>query len=320
MPPALSGPVHPAVIESAARGYLSQLRLVSAEARREGRLGLAVANLIETLEVALSRRHDLAAAEVSFSRANLAGMNEWQLLAVLDQHGLGLGSDGARIIFMGTEEAYDLAEGGDLALACALSVLWLCDSRRDVLDKIDPTVLKSARSPKPREYHIHPNDFYRVDLSGGRGTWECIARVLRPDDPSSLLIPPSGEESGPSLGDLCYQIDVSASPSKSATGGQVPHATRSAFLAHLVAAFTSATALVFHGGPSDEARREIASAFLGRAVDWTSSTTKREWMAWDVENDRAVIHTYALNGRVRYSYLDQVRAKIQQLAPSAIQT
>jgi hypothetical protein len=307
-------------VESAAQGYVSQLRLVSAEARQEGRLGSAVARLIETLELALNRRQELAAADVSFSRADLSGMDEWQLLAILDQHGLGLGSDGAPIIFMGTEEAYDLAEGGDLALACALSILWLCGSRPDVLDKIDPTVLKSARSPNPRQYHIHPNDFYRVDRSGGRGTWECIARVLRPDDPSSLLIPPSGEESGASLGDLCYQIDVSAFPSKSATGGQLPHATRSAFLAHLVAAFRSASALVFHGGPSDEARRQIASSFLGRSVDWTSSTTKREWMAWDVESGRAVIHTYALNGRVRYSYLDQVRAKIQELAPSAIQT
>ncbi len=320
MHPAVSPLAHPEVVESAAQGYLSQLRLVSAEARREGRLGSAVASLIETLELALSRRHELAAAEVSFSRADLSGMDAWQLLAVLDQHGLGLGTDDAPIIFMGTEEAYDLAEGGDLALACALSVLWLCGSRPDVLDTIDPTVLTSARSPNPRQYHIHPNDYYRVDLSGGRGTWECIARVLRPDDPNSLLVAPSGENRGPSLGDLCYQIDVSAFPSKSATGGQLPHATRSTFLAHLVAAFRSASALVFHGGPSDEARRQIASSFLGRSVDWTSSTTKREWMAWDVESGRAVIHTYALNGRVRYSYLDQVRAKIQELAPSAIQT
>jgi hypothetical protein len=316
----MSSPAHPEVVESAVHGYLSQLRAVAAETRREGRLGSAVQHLIETHERAIARGYQLEPDDATFSRADLAELRDWQLLSVLDQHGLGLGRDDAPIVFMGTEEAYDLVEGGDLAIACSLSVLWLCNSRPDVLDMIDPTVLKSARSHNPRQYHIHPNDYYRVDLSGGRGTWECIARVLRPDNPGSLLVPPSGGSSSPSLGDLCYQIDVSASPSKLASGGKPSNLTRTAFLTGLVAAFTSASALVFHGGPSDEHRQRIASSFLGRAVNWTSSTTKREWLAWDAENGRAVLHTYALNGRVRYGYLDLVRARLQELAPNSIQT
>lgn len=302
------------------QGYLSQLRGVAAEIRRDGKLGSAVQHLIETYESALARGYLLDASDVTFSRSDLAGMREWQLLAVLDQHGLGLGRDDAPIIFMGTEEAYDLVEGGDLALACGLSILWLCNSLPDVLDAIDPTVLKGARSANPRQYHIHPNDYYRVDLSGGRGTWECIARVLQPDNPGSLLVPPSGDSGSPSLGDLCYQIDVSASPSKLASGGQPSNLTRTDFLAGLVATFRSASALVFHGGPSDEHRQRIASSFLGRPVNWTSSATKREWLAWDAENGRAVLHTYALNGRVKYGYLDLIRARLQELAPNSIQT
>jgi hypothetical protein len=52
-------------------------------------------------------------------------------------------------------------------------------------------------------------------------------------------------------------------------------------------------------------------------VRWTSNPGKREWFAWDAENGRVVMHTYALNGRVRYSYLDLVRDKLWELAPSA---
>jgi hypothetical protein len=306
------------VVESAVQGYLSQLRAVATETRREGKLGSAVQHLIETHERALARGYQLNPSDATFSRADLADMKEWQLVAVLDQHGLGLGRDDAPIVFMGTEEAYNLVDGGDLALACSLSILWLCNSRPDVLDTIDPTILKSARSPNPRQYHIHPNDYYRVDLSRGRGTWECIARVLRPDNPGSLLVPPSGDSDGTSLGDLCYQIDVSARPSKLASDGQPSDPTRTAFLAGLVAAFTSASALVFHGGSSDGPRQQIASSFLGRAVNWTSNAAKREWLAWDAENGRAVLHTYALNGRVKHSYLDLVRAKLQELAPGAV--
>jgi hypothetical protein len=310
---------HPEVVESAARGYLAHLRGVEAEARPEGRLGLAVKHLIETHEAALSRGHQLDSSDVRFTRSDLSGLDEWQLKAVLDQHGLGLGRDDASIIFMGTEEAYDIEDGGDLALACSLSVLWLCGSRPDVLDAIDPTVLKSAKSPRPRQYHLHPNDYYRVELSRGRGTWECIARVLRPSDPLSLLTPPASASPRPSLGDLCYQIDVSAVPSLRASSGKAPEAIRADFLVHLVAAFTSASALVFHGGPSDETRKLIASSFLKRPVKWTSNSVKREWLAWDAsENSRAVLHTYALNGRVRHSYLDLVRAKLLELAPASV--
>jgi hypothetical protein len=312
-----TSPAHPDVVEAAAQGYLEQLRAVAAEAHPDGRLGSAVAHLIETLETALSRRNELNAADVAFSRIDLSNMPEWQLLAVLDQHVLGFGRDDAPLICMGTEEGYDAADGGELALACAQSVLWLCSSKPEVLDRIDPTVLPSARSARPREYHIHPNDFYRWDRSQGRGTSPMIARLLRAQDPESLLVPPLQGDAALSLGDICYQVEVSAYPSKVALGGREPNAVRAKFLADLVAKFDSASALIFHGGSLDDARTKIASSFLGRQVRWTSNPGKREWFAWDAENGRVVMHTYALNGRVRYSYLDLVRDKLWELAPSA---
>lgn len=309
---------HPDVVEMAVHGYLEQLRTVEAETQPHGSLGSAVARLIETLESALSLRHELTAADVTFSRSDLSKMPEWQLLAVLDQRVLGFGRDDAPLICMGTEEGYSAADGGELALACAQSILWLCGSKPEVLDRIDPTVHASDRSPQPREYHIHPNDFYRWDRSRGRGTSPMIARLLRAQDPESLLVPPSQGDAALSLGDICYQVEVSAYPSKVALGGREPNAARAEFLAELVAKFDSASALIFHGGPPDDARTKIASSFLGRPARWTNNAGKREWFAWDTENDRAVVHTYALNGRVRYSYLDLVRDKLRVLAPSAL--
>lgn len=314
----ITSPAHPDVVETAIYGYLAQLRAVETGAQLDGRFGTAVAHLIRTHERALSRREQLEANDVTFTRSDFSGLGDNHLLSLLDQHVLGLGRDDAPLICMGTEDAYDPADGGDLALACSLSVLWACGSRPDVLARVDPTVLPNARSLHPRAYHLHPNDFYRTDLSRGRDTWKTIARLLRPDDPASLLVPPSAGSATLSLGDICYQVEVSAFPSKVALGGRQPNAVRAEFLADLVAKFDSASALIFHGGPSDDARTKIASSFLGRTVSWTSNVAKGEWFAWDAQNGRAVVHTYALNGPVKYSYLDLVRDKLRDLAPSAL--
>ena len=310
-------PAHPEIVELAAATYLQQLESVAAEASPTGKLGIAARHLIQTHRAALHKRQRLLAAEVEFTRDDLSGMEEWQLLALLDQHALGLGHDDAPVIFMGTEEAYDPEGEGDLALACSLSVLWLCGSRPDVLARIDPTVYVKERTPPPRQYHLHPNDFYRADRSRGRGTWPTLARLLRPDRPQTLLEPPKAGNQDSSLGDLCYQIDVSAYPSKQALSGRKPNERRVQFLCRLVAAFDTASALIFHGGPLDEARVRIASSFLNRPVKWTDNPVKREWFAWDATSGRAVMHTYALNGAVRYSYLDLVRTRLRDLAPSA---
>ena len=145
---------HPEAVELAARGYLDQLAAVGKETNPDGRLGRAVMRLIRTLEAALVRRSDLTPDEFPFTRADLVGLEDWQQLAVLDQQSLGVGNDGAPVIFMGTEEAYEVGDGGDLAIGCALTALWLCGSRSDVLQRIDPTV--TSRSVDPRPYHRHP--------------------------------------------------------------------------------------------------------------------------------------------------------------------
>jgi len=311
-------PVHPEVVERAARGYIGHLHQVETETREDGRLGRAARHLIQTIEGAILHRGELQASDVEFTASDLLGIDGWQALALIDQHALGLGRDDASVIFMGTEEAYDVVDGRDLAITACLSVLWLCGSRPEVLDAIDSRVRSNARSSNPRAYHLHPNDYYRVDLSPRRSTWECIARILRPDRFRSLLVPPTGNNGEESLGDLAYQIDVSAFPSKVASGGRSPNVARIEFLAELAAAFTTASALVFHGGPSGEERNAIASSFLGRPVRWTSQDAKREWLAWDTKDGRSVMHTYALSGRVRNEYLDKVNLKLAELAPQAV--
>jgi hypothetical protein len=309
-------PVHPDVIEVAASGYLAHLRDIEVETLEDGRLGRAARHLIATIEAALSLRSDLRASDIAFKASDLAGIDAWHALALIDQNCLGLGRDDAPVIFMGTEEAFDVVDGPDLALTVCLSVLWLCASQPDVLDAIDPRVRSNARTPNPRPYHLHPNDYYRIDLSPGRSTWECIARILRPDRFKSLLAPPTGNSDQESLGDLAYQIDVSAFPSKVATGGRSPHSGRIRFLVELAAAFTTARALVFHGGPSGEDRNAIASSFLGRPVNWITNATKRQWLAWDIQDGRIVMHTYALSGRIRNEYLEKVHLKLAELAPT----
>jgi hypothetical protein len=303
---------HPEAVELAARGYLDQLSAVGRETNPDGRLGSAVTRLMRTLEAALERRSDLTPDEIPFTRADLVGLEDWQQLAVLDQQSLGVGNDGAQVIFMGTEEAYGAGDGGDLAIGCGLSALWLCGSRRDVLQRIDPTV--TSRSVDPRAYHRHPNDFYRVDLDRGRSTWKCLAELLRPGDANSLLVWP-GDSQGPSLGDLCYQIEVSAYPSSLASGGRAAGERRVGFLRQFLPLLVEAKALVFHGG-DEGPRTQLAQAFLGTDdVRWETHDVPREWLRQAVHGDRIVLHTYALNGRVRSSYLDMVRRRLAGFLP-----
>jgi hypothetical protein len=310
-------PAHPELVDAAARGYLHQLRLLQKELRAEGRLGRVVENLILSHDAALEKRRELAAADVPFERGQLVDLSDWQLLAILDQHALGWGRDNVPLIVMGTEEAYNPATAGDIALACCSSVLWLSGSKIDVLVKIDPKVAGAARSPRARPYHLQPNDFYGVETWPGRSTWECLATLLRPDNPLSLLAPPTGPASL-GLGDLCYQTDVSAYPSKLASGGRQPVPERVKFLSGLVSAFDGARVLLFHGGPWDSAREAIASSFLGRPAKLTPHDAPREWFAWDQSGDRSIIHTYALSGRVRNRYLELVRSRLIELAPGVV--
>lgn len=307
---------HPELIERALRGYLRQLRELGAELRPRGSLGRIVAEAISMHELALERRDALRASEIPLVSEQLAGLSEWQKLAILDQCAVGYGRDDARILVMGTEEAYEAAEGSDLAIACSMSVLWLTGSRADILERIDPRTANKAR-PGARPFHLHPNDYYRVQDSRGRSTWGCLARVFRPSNAASLLaLPPA--PTPVSLGDLCYQIDVSAYPSKRAVGGRKPTPQRTQFLCELVEGFDQARLLLFHGGPWDEPRQQIASAFLGCAVDLEVREGARRWMAWQKTPRRAVLHTYALSGQIRYEYLDAVNAKIRELAPDAL--
>ena len=138
--------------------------------------------------------------------------------------------------------------------------------------------------------------------------------MLRPGDANSLLVWPCDGQ-GPSLGDLCYQIEVSAYPSSLASGGRAAGGRRVEFLGQFLPLLQEARALVFHGG-GDGPRTQLAGVFLGTDdVKWETYDVRREWLRQAVHGDRIVLHTYALNGRVRTSYLDMVRSRLTGFLP-----
>jgi hypothetical protein len=247
----------------------------------------------------------------------VAALSTWQIPAVIDQQVLGCGRDDSPLIVMGTKEAYDATHGSELVWACTSEAIWMCGSSPEVLNRLDPVHFALSATVGLRPFHLQPNDLWQIHKRG-RSTWRLIAQLLRPDDPASLLRRPvDGASIG--LGDLCYQIEVSAFPSRQARRGQTAAPERVAFLRELVKAFREARVLLFHGGKWEEARQDIAAQFLDQKPDLQQRhVERRRWYASATNGKRSVLHTYALNGRVPDAYLNLVREKLRELAPELI--
>jgi hypothetical protein len=199
-----------------------------------------------------------------------------------------MGSDGAPVIVMGTEHAFDVDKNSaGLALeSCGSAILWLCDGGAELAAWIaqDSTWVRTDR----RSYHRYPHDHYTVPAGH---TWPTVARVLS--------VPLAD------LGDHAYQIERSAHPSAAAVAGNPPTGERRAFLVRLVSAFRrSARVLILHGKTTtgdaqwSDCNESLSQAFLhresvGRPDEWmVGKGLIRRWAT----ADRAVLHTRALNG------------------------
>jgi hypothetical protein len=325
--------------------YPETIRLSAARYRRDlltklnhgafPRVGTAVGGLIGLLE-AVEHGLELDAAHLAFSASDLVNASEDEAEALINQWCLGWGRDDAPLIVMGTEEAYSIKKPQDLAQwNCGCSLIWATGGRTDVVDSLDARTANPLFGCPPapvsdwtrrREFHVHANDYVRVQMPrwdderrrcrrAGRSTWKLVAQVLAGDAQSnSLLQPYMG-----SLGNLAYQVEVSAFPAERATEGTKQTPERLEFLKSILKALRrSARALLFHGRPERPEwghRDQLSQAFLGlppaKAIDWTKESYRASGGAaqsiWFASYDsHLVILTRALNGNVLAKLVDRL--------------
>jgi len=318
--PALAGnggmPTYPDLVNESAARYGDHLT------ERLGRFSQPLRPSVERL-IRLLRRvggaSDIQARNLGFTAADLAiAKNPEDMDLLVNQWCLGWGRDAAPIISMGTEEAYS-ANPVDLGQwNCCCSVIWATGGLQDIVDALDP---RSAHPNQPvpgfeqrRQFHVHANDYYLVHkrhwdsererwVRPGRHTWKILAEVIAGHGQWRPLL----EQNEGGLGDLAYQIEVSAYPAKLAADGRASTDERQAFLSDVLGTVRStARVLIFHGRANEPAwggRDSLAGVFLGtpRLTEpaWTRLSVMGQPLLYARRGDRLVLLTRALNGNVR---------------------
>ena len=192
--------------------------------------------------------------------------------------------------------------------------MWLSGSRPDVLERIAGGSPWKGNGPGP--FNLYPNDYHRVQSwKSGNHTWKCVSKVLAwasgEQDWQALL----GQSSNaPRLGDLAYQIELSARPSLHTSSGAAPTADRQAFLRSVISTLRpTARVLLFHGAEYPEAtekRHELARLFLGLTEDAFPEPNEElvgtTLVRWIARGDRVVLYTRALSMAVSDAYLKAV--------------
>lgn len=273
--------------------------------------------LIQSLQVAIEKRDRLSADEMTFRHELLASLPPHQREPLINQYSLGLGSDRSRVIFIGTEHAYNLDNVVPFALeACGLSILRLCGGKAEVVSRI-------AGEPWPHkaQFHIHPNVLYRVqETTRGQHTWKVLASIMEQVVGVSRYELLGGVN--PGLGGITYQIELSAYPSKQSTRGRPPTEQRVAFLAQLLAAFRATSrVIIFHGKmwvePWEAIRKDLSRSFLGilpdEELDFSFEDVGRDCIQYITVDNRRVLFTRALNSSVSIEYRESVAHLIKEM-------
>ncbi|HXN75720.1 MAG TPA: hypothetical protein VN876_03730 [Gemmatimonadaceae bacterium] len=237
---------------------------------------------------------------------------------LINQWCLGWGRDDAPIVAMGTEEAYPVraVDLGQWNSCCA--VIWATGGRQPIVDALDP---RSAKHDPPipefehrREFHIHANDYFLVHKHRGRHTWKLLAEAIAGRGNWLPLL----DQNVGTLGNLAYQIEVSAYPAKLTADGRASTGDRHAFLSTMLAKMrSSAKVLLFHGRGNDPewgGRDALAGIFLGRDrltyAEWEQVDFHGQPLRYFRHGSRLVVLTRALNGNVRSQLLDGLHALI----------
>lgn len=293
---------YPTLVKRAADAYLSYLKSLVA-VNQDSALGQAAIALATMIEVACQKRDAFQPADVTFSIEHVNGLKLDERKLLLNQNSLGLGRDNAGVVVVGTEHGYELGTGAvDFTLqSCCDQVLWLTGGRQDIVQKIIERPL-----PTDRPFHIYPNDYFG---EGGSHTWVRLAAIL--GETSSEY----RRSANPGLGDLCYQIELSAYPSQNNVHGLTPTDERLSFLQEVVTTLRgSARVLLFHGRASDRrlepARETLASLFLGvDDVVWTDVGQRYRPIRFADAGERRVIITRAIgNSGVTPRFINRVAA------------
>jgi hypothetical protein len=237
---------------------------------------------------------------------------------LVNQWCLGWGRDDAPVVAMGTEEAYP-AKAIDLAQwnSCC-SVIWATAGRQEIVDALDP---RSAKHDPPipqfelrRGFHIHANDYFLVHKHRGRHTWKLLAEAIAGRGKWLPLL----DQNVGILGNLAYQIEVSAYPAKLTVDGRASTEERHLFLSGMLAKMrTTARVLLFHGRANDPGwggRDLLAGTFLGRGrlmhTEWEQLDFHGQSLRYYREGSHLVVLTRALNGNVRSQLIDGLHALI----------
>jgi hypothetical protein len=259
-----------------------------------------VSQLIDLLRIAGEKGAALTASDFGFRGDAEHDFAQTNLKKLVNQACLGFGNDGARFVFMGTEEGYKVedAEFWNLAVGnFAYAVSWATGGKDDVLGKIAG---KDAGTYQGSVYHRHPYDYYEL-----ASTWLGIARCLGSISGRgwrSYFDPADGASR---LGDLVYVIDRSGVPSKSAPRGSAPTPERESFLRDVVSSLRqTARVLVITGSTGSSASDEWAR--INRDLtSWFLRTTESHSRSQEVgrarlrcfdANGLRVIWTWALGG------------------------
>jgi len=103
------------------------------------------------------------------------------------------------------------------------------------------------------------------------------------------------DNDSPCLGDLVYQVELSAHPATEMACGRRPTRERVEYLTGLIAALSHAQVLLFHGKASDlrweRDRLPIATQFLGIASppQWVRERVGNSTLRWTDADHRRVI-------------------------------
>jgi hypothetical protein len=305
--------LHPEIVDLSAQRYVDYLgRLIGRPTLSSAAQG-AIRALQQSLAAGLELRESLGPADIPFTANLLRDVDDETLTRLVNQWTLGWGSDDAKVLVMGTEEAYAL--GPSLAFwNCCCSILWLCGSNPQVLQRIDPSYLMKGVQPREsvarRAYHIFSTDY---EIVAENRTWGLLAAILArgTETRRQLLKPGNGD-----LGLRAYQVEVSAHPSTVTERGVTPTPPRHEFLESLVESMSSsAKVLVFHGKPGNPEwgrRDELARQFLGMepAADLGLVTVRvgRQWFKHTAPGDKTVLFVWSLSRRNRLTddYLSTV--------------
>jgi len=315
-------PTYPDIVRGAGECYHAQIAAVAAETT--GPLGEAASVLAFTLDQALRLGSDLTAADVSLDQAVFADIDEADFDKFVDEWTLGLGADGAPAIVMGTEVADTWSEPQDVAYHTGLAVEALCWGRIDVMRRMmagTSWVSKIDWSPRRRPFTVHPYDLF-PPTHHGQHTWAVLARVVSPDatDWRDLVWRPG---TSPSLGDLAYQIERSAYPSKQRLRGRPPNTPRVNWLVTEVIPTLrqSARVILLHGGGGrrgngwETVDLPLIRAFLGLEPQASPKFTWEHVGKTDLGHDevdgRLAVSSRALSSAISAAYVTRLRDLLQ---------